>query len=115
MVGNMKIKKIISKCNYIGHTINKNGVCKLKLLFISDELGKIVQVLSMINDDINLVFKYNDDKGSEVKCKIGKVIFNSFSVDKDSKVKLILEGINDDLDLNYNLVEKNLEVLLLVK
>lgn len=88
---------------YNGHSVKSSGAVDLNLKADYSELGRYVQLLQMLNNDIKVAVKLN---GEKKPLKLGMFRLKQLSVQHDGEGKISLNSTTDfvEVDLLNRLV-----------
>lgn len=104
-----KVVKIKSLCKYNGHNIKANSSVDLNLKFSYDELTNYIKLLSLLNENIEIAVKIEED---EVQI-LGVFMLKELKVDHDGESVIKFNSMIDHIeaDILNTLVGKMFKIM----
>jgi hypothetical protein len=104
--------KVQTICKYGGHSITNNGSVNLTMKARYDELSQYIQLIQMLNNDVSIVVKHENDKAF----KLGVFRIKEIKVDHDGEGILKFNSQSDFVEVdNLNLLVGEKDALFKVK
>jgi hypothetical protein len=108
-VPEQKVVKFKSVCKYNGHNIKANSSVDLNLKFAYDELTNYIKLLSLLNENIDVSVKIEDDAVQ----MLGVFMLKELKVDHDGESIVKFNSMIDhvEADMLNTLVGKTFRVM----
>lgn len=90
---NVQVKLV---CNYNGHNCKSNGSIDLNVKTAYEDIGKSIQMIQMLNNDIKLSVKFPDEK----PFGLGVFRLQNMNIDHDGSCKIKFNSLDDFVEVN---------------
>lgn len=101
----MENVKIKAKVSYNGHNANAAGIINLNLIFSYEELTNAIQLVTCLNNDIQIFVK----EGKTTN-KLGTFTIKNITINNNGEAKIKFSSLLDAVNLEYinNIIDKEI-------